>query len=192
MLDSERQKRGEADAAQAAASKRVEEAETRAKEAEQRAQELEAARRQLELQRVIDVDQAEKRARTESERAETAERNFSRQRYIALFYVLPIVLGVAAAAFANSNLVAEAFPALAQGWRCWALLVSVSLLPVSIGFLLSPGYVTRRQHLDGWWPARCAHFIGKRLIVAPTLAGLGAIFQGGVWDGAKALLGIGS
>lgn len=192
LLSAERQGRTAADAAHAEATKRAEEAEAKATEAERRAEDLETARQQLEQRRAGDVEKAEAKATQEAQRAEAAERSLTRQRYAALFYVLPAVLGASAVGAASSTQFAAAFPALAGGWKHWAVLATAFLLPVCTSFMASPMYVTRRRHLQDWWPAKFAHFVRRKLLVAPAAAGAGAIYQGGVWDGVKALLGIGS
>ena len=184
LLDVEKQGRVHADAAHAAASKRAEEAEIKAREANLRAQELEVAGQHLEKQRVQDVSTAEARA-------EAAECALARQRYIALCYILPAVVGVAAA-YACSELVTTPFPGLSEGWKHWAFVATVFMLPVCFSFLLSPYYVGRKRHLEKWVPVRLAHFVRKTLILAPLSTGSSAIYQGGVWDGVKTLFGIGT
>ena len=128
---------------------------------------------------------------TAEARAEAAECALARQRYIALFYILPAVVGVAAA-YACSELVTTPFPGLSEGWKHWAFVATVFMLPVCFSFLLSPYYVGRKRHLEKWVPVRLAHFVRKTLILAPLSTGSSAIYQGGVWDGVKTLFGIGT
>lgn len=162
-LDIAQQEREQADAAQAAATKKAEEAERKAAEANEQ-------------------------ARINASRADAAERDLARQRYIALFYVLPAVVGLGAA-YACYGLVITKFPDFAQGWKYWAFVVTFYLFPVCIGLLLSPIYTRDSKYFDDWGPARFANFIRKKLILAPLSSGAIAAYQGGVWDGIKKLLG---
>lgn len=185
-LDIAQQERAQADAAYAAATKQAEEAERKAAAAELRAQELERARQLAEQQHAVSDEQA----RINSSRADVAERDLVRLRYIALFYILPAAVGLVAA-YACTGPVVTKFPDFAQGWKYWAFAVTVYLFPVCIGLLLSPIYTRHSKYFDDWWPARFANYIRKKLIFVPP-AICAAVFNGAVWDFVKALLGIGS
>lgn len=176
-LNIAQQERMQANAAHAAATKQAEEAKREAADAELRAQELERARQA-----------ADKQARINSSRADVAERELARQRYIILFYVLPAAVGLGAVYVCNGPVVTQ-FPDLAQGWKYWAFAVTIYLFPVCIGLLLSPIYTRHSKYFDDWWPARLANFVRKKLILAPLSTGIAAAYQGGVWDGIKKLLG---
>ena len=112
-------------------------------------------------------------------------------RYALLFYIFPAIAG-AVLAYGVFGPAIDFLPALGQGWKKLAFIAGLFLVPVCVAFSLSPRYVASRAHLADWAPVRVVHFIRRKLIVAPMLTGGSAIWQGGVWDGIKAMLGISS
>lgn len=187
-LDAERQGRAQAEADREAAAKRVVEAEAKASEADQRAQALEAAHASLEKARADDAAKAQTQLKSEAARRQALEHSVSRQWYFTLFYLIPAIVG-GGLAYGLLGPAVNFLPELGQGWKKFALITGLFLVPVCVAFMLSPKYVAPRAHLANWTPVRIVHLIRHKLIVAPLATGGGAIWQGGVWDGVKAMLG---
>lgn len=187
-LSAERRERQQSDSEKATTASRLEKAEMKASMAERRAQEHEAARQQLEKQRSDETARNQTRLQSEADRAEAAERSLARQRYTTLFFVVPAVLGVLLA-YVCLPPVLSALPAIGLGWRKWVFIAALLLMPLCVSFLLSPLYARGSKHLVDWWPARAAHYLGKKVVAAPLLAFAGAVYQGGIWDWVKAATG---
>jgi hypothetical protein len=175
-LDVERQERE-------IVTKQAKDTETKVHLAEQTVQKLSAENADLIAKRSQEAENAEKQLK----RALTAERTLAQQRYIGLFYILPAVMGSSLAYF-TYPIAAQFTPVIEHGWQKWAFVAAIWLIPLCIAFLLSPWKVGNNQHLIDWWPVRVVHVIRKKLILAPLAAGVGAIYQGSVWDGIKNLL----
>lgn len=127
----------------------------------------------------------EAQLKSQADAAEATERRLIRQRYVLLFVALPVVAG-GFLAYVCYGPVANALPALAEGWTRWVFTAGLGFLPLGIAGLLTPLHADQNKHLSNWWVCRCAKHLGKKGIVAPVMAALSAIYQGGAWDWVKA------
>jgi hypothetical protein len=156
-------------------SHRIADANRRAEEAEHKAANAEAARLLQETEH-------------QSQLATAAKEFQLKNRFLLVYLALPIVLGIALGVLAYFSAVAR--PSLfSHTWSIWVITVSVTLFPFSLACLFTQYYIEKHPSLSVWLPSRVAAQIGKKAIAAPILAGGGAIFQGGVWDGVKAIIG---
>ena len=74
--------------------------------------------------------------------------------------------------------VIEASPAVAQGWRKWALRALFFLLPVCIASFFSPSYVTNQSyHLSDYWLSSFA-YLGRKSTAAIISTAIAAVYQG--------------
>ena len=158
-----------------AAASQLIEANRRAEEAEKRTLDMEAIR----LQQVVEHQR---------QLAVAAEELKLKNRFILLYMTTPALLGLGLGVF--SYFFALARPStFIHPWTVWALVAAATVFPFSISCVLSRYHVRKHAVMAAWLPSRTLAYIGNKAIVAPIAGGVGAIFQGGVWDGVKALFG---
>ena len=148
----------------------------RAEEAEQKATEAENARtlQEAEHQRQL---------------ALAANELNLKYRFVGIYLAFPTLLGTVLGII-SYNFAAARPTIFVHEWVIFAISIAATLLPLSFSCVLAQYYINRHPFLATWWPSRLAAQIGKKAIAAPLLAGVSAIFQGGVWDGVKALFGL--
>lgn len=160
----------------------LEDAKQRAKTAEQRAADAEAARLKHQAESQAAIQEKEQKAKD-------LETKLKKLQFFLMFWGLPLGLG-ALIGFAAYYLFGLYFNDLRPNWSLWAS-VAVALVPFSGFCLYASRHLNKHTEIANWWLAWLTVTIGKKAIAAPGSAGLLAIYQGGVWDGVKAFLGIG-
>jgi hypothetical protein len=187
-LSAERRTRMASQAELDAKVKAVQDAEAKVAAAEQLAAEEAASRESLEEQLRLAKEATERELKAQKDASEATERRLVRQRYALAFVILPMLLGVALVFVCYGPAVA-ALPELAQGWKRWAFVAGLGLLPLAIACLLSPLHADSSKHLSDWWVCKWAKHLGRKGIAAPVTAALTAVYQGGAWDWVKAVSG---
>ena len=188
-LSTERRTRLESQAELDAKTKAVQDAEAKAAAAEQFAANEAASRKSLEEQLKLAKEDAELQLKAKTEAAEATECRLVRQRYVLVFAVLPLLLGLVLT-YVSYGFAVTLLPALAQGWKRWAFVTGLGLLPLAFACLLSPMHADKNKHLSDWWVCKWAKHLGRRGIAAPVTSALTAIYQGGAWDWFKAAAGL--
>jgi hypothetical protein len=152
------------------------EANRRAEEAERRAAEAESLRQQEYASHARQL-------------ADTAQAAKLKNRFTWIYLALPTFIGFVIGIIVYFY--ATARPSIfAQFWSIWAIVIAGSLLPLSISCVLAQYHNESNPLIANWGLSRGLAQVGKKAIVAPLLAGVGAIFSGAVWDGAKLLFGL--
>jgi hypothetical protein len=116
------------------------------------------------------------------------ERRRVRLQYVLSFLLLPAAMGVLFVYFGYRPTV-EVLPSLESGWKRWAFVLGVGLLPLALSCVVSQYYVPKRNHLSSWWVSCSAVHVGKKAVLAPIVSVFSAVFQGGAWDWVKAATG---
>lgn len=155
----------------------LEEAKLQAKRAEEKAAQAEAARLKHEADSRAALQEHEQRALA-------SETRLKQLVFSITFWGLPLLIGAALGYVAYDYLASQ------PAWRFWAAAV-VALVPFVALCLYAPHHLSKHPEISDWRLARLTAAIGKKAIIAPGGAGLMAIYQGGVWDGVKALLKLG-
>jgi hypothetical protein len=187
-LAAERRGREQSDSQREDAARLLKQAEEKAEAAELRAEKEAKTRAALEEQLRTGETASEIKLREQAEHTNALERRLARQRYVALFLVLPSALGLWAA-FAGFGPAVAALPLLAKGWQRWAFQIGIGLLPLATTCIASPWYAARSKHLADWWVVRFASYAGKKAILAPLTATGSAFYQGGAYDWLKSITG---
>lgn len=154
-------------------SQRAVRAETRATDAEQLTDTLKG-QHEASLQ---EASAAKAQAQGETNRANAAEQQLTRQNYAVLFFVLPLILGPVIWYYGIDKVVA-AIPVLGSGWRHWTLTAVLLLFPIGISMLLSPAWTYKSRYLESWYLARLAKSVRKTLIFMLG-AGMLSMFEDG-------------
>jgi hypothetical protein len=155
----------------------LEEACRRAAEAERRAADTEAA----SLQQASDTQQMQ-------QQNITREKRLLMQRFFLGFVLMPATIGIGLGIYAYPLALAQLTDPK-HVWTIRAIVATTVLLPNALACLFSPFHVKKHPPLATWWLSMLAANIGTKGIMAPAVMAIGAIYQGGVWDGVKALMG---
>ncbi|WP_193453244.1 hypothetical protein [Pseudomonas nitroreducens] len=191
MLGQEREARQSAESQNQAMAQRVQDIESERQQAELKAQQAEQKQAALavQLQKGAITSQAE--IETQRERADAAERTLERAKFFGLFLFAPILAGVGLYSLAGHFEVPQAL-GLTNDWGVRSIKLLLLLLPITVAVCLSSGHTSKRPYLQSWRVSRWCSFVGKKIIIAPALMGLEAIYAGGLWDGIKAIFQIGN
>ncbi|RQM47143.1 hypothetical protein EHZ19_15940 [Paraburkholderia bannensis] len=134
----------------------------------------------------------ERLQRAESERdgataeAKQLKARLQRTRILGLHLLLPLFLGATVALVWTFTVA----PQISVGARARiAFGGSILLLAVSIGLLFAHRETSKEESLSRWWLGRLASWT-KRLSGVAVASAMGAVWQGGVWDGLKKWLDI--
>ena len=150
-------------------------------------EELENAARRLEQSAAQDVAALSEQKASLEARASSAERRFERQRFVLLFIVLPLLLGILIIQFASRPLI-ELISIPTTDFQKSIISGGLFLLPFATAFAFAAEYVRQRSHISNWMPAKVVAWIGRKLFIAPLVSASQAVYQGGVWDWVKNLL----
>jgi len=165
--------------------------EVREKAAEEEARRTEAERtldEERELTRTAVSDLQEELAVSAANvQVLTSAVNGAARREFALFYVLL----PAALALGLASLIASAFGVLWPSAPIYLRWVSISVAvtaELSCAVVLANRKISCSEALESWWLSRSVAFAHKHIVRGVLLAAIGTIYQGGLYDGAKALL----
>lgn len=186
-LDQERKAREEALQSQQEASRRLADEEARRQEAERNATNLAAANAQLEGHLQQSTQVSNQQIQSERERADDAERALARIYFAVGFVIIPALLG-GLIFWLSNGITPGSLPGMTTDTRILCARLAVALLPLSVFWCLAPRYADNNAHLQTWWLSRAISWIGRKVIIAPALLALEAIFTGGTWDGIKAVM----
>lgn len=154
----------------------IADANRRAEEAEKKASEIEVVRLQEVAEHQLRLTEAAQELRLQN-------------RYIWTYIALPVLFGTGLGIYAYFFAI-ERSSIFVGHLTIFGLVAAAVLFPFSISCLLTGLHIEKHPAMATWWPSRTLAYIGKKAIVAPIVAIVGAIFAGGVWDGVKALLGL--
>lgn len=155
------------------------------KQAEERVANAEQVAAAAEAARVLERQSIQE----ELLKRDAIEATHLKQKFALCFFILPLLLGVLANTWAQQRINSIIRLDKYQDFATFAALTCLFILPFAVACCFSVSYVARQSKLASWWPAKAVSTIGKKALVVPAV-GVGAIFQGGVWDGVKAILGI--
>lgn len=148
----------------------------RAEEAERKAADAESLRQQENASHARQL-------------ADTAQALRLKNRFTWIYLALPTLIGIAIGIIVYFFAVAR--PSIfVQDWSIWAIVVAASLLPLSISCVLAQYHNERNPLIANWKLSRGLAQVGKKAIVAPVIAAVGAVFSGAVWDGVKLVFGL--
>jgi hypothetical protein len=183
-LDQERQAREAALQSQQETARRIADEESRRQEAERNASNLAVANAQLEGRLQQSSQVSNQQIQSERDRADGAERTLARIYFAVVFVIIPALLG-GLIFWLSNGITPDSLPGMTTDARILFARLAVAVLPLTVFWCLAPRYADNRSHLKMWWPSRAISWIGRKVILAPSLLAIEAIFAGGTWDGIK-------
>lgn len=171
-LDAEREGRERSARQLSDASKEIEEANKRATAAEKAREEL--------------VVETQAKLHILEQGVRKSELALAKERFVLLFWGIPWLIGAGLGYLAYQYL-----PIAASSWLYWLLLGLTVATPFAIACLGASRYLNKNQVISNWGLAQFTAVQARKAMSVPVTLGIAAIYQGGLWDVVKKLLGLG-